>query len=867
MGFPQIDRDEARRFLALVHPPDDGLPFVVQTIHPATKRTGLLRCYATLDEVGWDELEAQQASGHRVFVELGGRTGPLPDPEHRGGEKFIASRWSLFVDADPDDHGGSKAATLDAIRRLPVALTLVVDSGRGTHAHLLLREAFQLNGDPSAVERFKAAHKALAAMAGGDAVHNLDRLAAVPGTWNTKADPPAPVRIVEFNPDRRVNLDDFDDLLVAAEDEPHASAAAEHAADAGQLDAPDDVAQLKVTDRIRKLILDPDPHVGDGKKYKSRSEAVQAVVWGLIRGGYTDEAIAEVVLGNPVGDKAREHPDGGRRYIAAEIKRARKKVKPTITGKRPVVELDDRPLRDKSDDALAALVKANAPPQLFRRAGGLARVVRDEDGRAVIKVVGEPELRGLLSRSAEFIVHTGKAALPRHTDPPVAVVRDLLALPGWPFPPLVGVTEWPCLRPDGTILTTPGYDLATRLYFDPGPDLDLPPIADVPSRDEAQDAAALVLDEVLADFPFADDASRANALALLLTPVVRPAIRGHVPMAVLDAPRRRTGKTLLASAVHTILTGRPAPLSGAPGGDDDAEWRKSLLALLLEGSTFVVADNVEGTLRSASLCRALTSDTFKDRLLGFSKTVEVPQRATFVCTGNNLSLSGDLPPRCYWIRLDPESSHPEKRTGFRHPDLLAYCAEHRAGLLAALLTMLRGWHANAKPRPDPRPLMGGFQDWADTIAGTLDFAGVQGFLRNERQWRDRQNTDEAEWERWLLAWHALYAEHAMTAKEVASNLDADDTLPGLPDAATRREFRDALPTDLAAAREKRHDTFSRVLGNALSKIESTRFGDAEVFVQRSQSSGRKAALAWVVHVARPPHGDESAVCDDQTAAE
>jgi len=55
-----------------------------------------------------------------------------------------------------------------------------------------------------------------------------------------------------------------------------------------------------------------------------------------------------------------------------------------------------------------------------------------------------------------------------------------------------------------------------------------------------------LLDELLIDFPFADEASRANALALLLLPYVRPLIVGPTPLHLITAPTQGTGKDLLA---------------------------------------------------------------------------------------------------------------------------------------------------------------------------------------------------------------------------------------------------------------------------------------------------------------------------------
>lgn len=102
-------------------------------------------------------------------------------------------------------------------------------------------------------------------------------------------------------------------------------------------------------------------------------------------------------------------------------------------------------------------------------------------------------------------------------------MQDVLALPDQPFPPLDGVTECPSLRPNGTVLNTPGYDAATRLFYEPASALVVPEIPTIPSQGEAQAALRYVLDELLVDFPFCEEANRVNMVACLLTPIVRPA--------------------------------------------------------------------------------------------------------------------------------------------------------------------------------------------------------------------------------------------------------------------------------------------------------------------------------------------------------
>src|ERR1019366_2314257 len=189
------------------------------------------------------------------------------------------------------------------------------------------------------------------------------------------------------------------------------------------------------------------------------------------------------------------------------------------------------------------------------------------------------------------------------------------------------------------------------------------------------------------DFPFANKASRANAIASMLTPVVRPAIDSPTPLALYDAPQAGTGKTLLAEVVPIISTGRAAETFSAP--NDPEEWRKKITTALSTRTTMVVIDNVVRRLDSDALCMALTATTISDRQFRTFDRIVLPVKCAWIATGNNIQLGGDMPRRCSWIRLDARESQPSRRTGFRPAGLRSWVREHRGELIVALLTIAR----------------------------------------------------------------------------------------------------------------------------------------------------------------------------------
>src|SRR4029077_1079050 len=124
-------------------------------------------------------------------------------------------------------------------------------------------------------------------------------------------------------------------------------------------------------------------------------------------------------------------------------------------------------------------------------------------------------------------------------DPPTAVAQVILHRHGeWRFPRASGVITCPTMRPDGSLVMTPGYDPQTRLIL-----IDPPPMPNVPANPSRDDAlmALAILEGLLDEFPFADAASRSVALSALITPVVRAAFP-VAPMHVISAPEAGSGK-------------------------------------------------------------------------------------------------------------------------------------------------------------------------------------------------------------------------------------------------------------------------------------------------------------------------------------
>ncbi|MGA3100146.1 MAG: hypothetical protein ABSF25_27145, partial [Bryobacteraceae bacterium] len=495
-------------------------------------------------------------------------------------------------------------------------------------------------------------------------------------------------------------------------------------------------------------------------------------------------------------------------------------------------------------DGLAALRAFNDPPSIFVRAGRPVCVHKEENGRHIITEATDRILRNRLTRAADFYAVTADGFC--NCPPPMDMVKDILAMPPmeWGFPALQGIIEAPAFREDGAIITAPGYDGQSRLFYAHQDGLNMPQIPEHPTTDHIDVAVDLVLD-VIADFPFVDPASRTNAVAAMLTPVVRPATKGPTPLALFDATTQGTGKTLLSEVISIITSGREAPMFSAPR--DTEEWRKALTSVLREGSAVVVIDNVSYRLDNGDFCKALTETAHGDRVLGKSETVNLPVRCAWIATGNNIQLGGDMPRRCYWVRMDAKCSKPFQRTGFKHKRLKEYVLKHRGELLAALLTLARAWFAAGRPEPSLTPV-GSFEDWSGIIGGILQHAHIEGFLDNSNELYEQADIESIQWEAFLKMLDTMFYSEPFTVAQVWERMN-DKTW----NESTRQSrltdgaevLRAALPDFIAQAMD-REGFFKQRLGFAFSEHLGRRYGDSQVRIERDIHDRHDKVARWKV---------------------
>lgn len=343
--------------------------------------------------------------------------------------------------------------------------------------------------------------------------------------------------------------------------------------------------------------------------------------------------------------------------------------------------------------------------------------------------------------------------------------------------PLTGIVNAPTLRPDCSILEKEGYDADTGLYCDFG-GVKFPSIPQTPTRQDAEQAAALLLD-VISEFPFKTEADRSVALAFLLTGLVRRSLP-TAPGFAISATVMATGKTRLANLASRVAYGCPA--DNISYTTDEAEMHKRVFSLLAEGAGIVVLDNLEQPLAGETLCTVLTEPNYKGRTLGKSQMESVSTNVTWAATGNNLTMKGDITTRFLLCQMDAQVERPEERTFKRNLD--QYVPAHRAELVTAGLTLLRAFSiSTAKPQLAP---YGRFEAWSDLVRGAVVWIGLPDPLDTRKE-IDANDPVRESLKAVLAAWYEAFGEKPVIVKEIISDkLGSEELVESLDSAVFTR---------------------------------------------------------------------------------
>lgn len=408
---------------------------------------------------------------------------------------------------------------------------------------------------------------------------------------------------------------------------------------------------------------------------------------------------------------------------------------------------------NKAKRLLAEIISGLEPPVFFSLGGRITRTKGYE-----LEALGTMGIRSVLDECIYCAKLNDKGE--RVTIyPPSEIAQAISATPElFGVPELKYLTNVPTILPDGTITETTGYYPEHKAYY-----TGKFPCGGIPDNPTEEDVRAAVetIEDILCDFPFVDQ-DKAHIFALLLSLTGRLLIDGSIPPFMISAATAGTGKSKLTDLVSIITQGFVSGKATWPSNED--EMNKQLITHLASGSRYIIFDNVNNKLDSATFASFTTSQIYEGRYLGSNKRAKLDNFATVVLTANNPTMSQEVARRFITVDLIALGSCPEDRTGFKHPNLIQYVRDNQPKLLAATLTLWRYWHCKGKPLSKHQ--LGSFEAWSERIGGVLGLIGIPGFLANRERVRQRTDVESEECTDFVEAWFETYGTKLVTATQL-----------------------------------------------------------------------------------------------------
>jgi hypothetical protein len=320
-----------------------------------------------------------------------------------------------------------------------------------------------------------------------------------------------------------------------------------------------------------------------------------------------------------------------------------------------------------------------ASPKTIRQCVKKAEMGIDYPPSPVIRYFRKP-FYSLIGRMEKDIVfqNQNKADI----EPPTKVLHMVGEAINPRFKTLTGIVEHPFVNMNWEIVQDEGYNDITGLYTVLHKKLKIKLINPAEAFDYLRNV-------VLAEFPFNSDLDAVVTIAAFMTALQRPTITGDtgLPGFGIVSPIQSSGKTTLAQLISYAIFNRPVAASS--WSDDDEELGKHILAILQEGHSCVLFDNIkQGTsIQSGRLANAMSNDIFGGRQLGENKTIEVPSAVIWLFTGNGIKFVGDFATRIYPITINPKMADPNVRK-FKRENVGQWAMENRKKIISALLSII-----------------------------------------------------------------------------------------------------------------------------------------------------------------------------------
>ena len=406
-----------------------------------------------------------------------------------------------------------------------------------------------------------------------------------------------------------------------------------------------------------------------------------------------------------------------------------------------------------------------------------------------------------------------------------------------------GVLPGPTINEKGDLINGGGYCLINgKGWYAAGSVLGLE-IPDVPTLADCQ-AAEEVIRCVVQYFPWKVPLDYHKWLTGLLAAVTRPLVDA-TPMMLITAHSAGSGKSTLCRIITFILRGCEPDNLDWPGDvrNRDEELRKLFSGLIQGGETLALMDNLPDgeTMTSPALCNLLTARVYKARRLGVNDgTTSGGVNRLFVwATGNNVMPGADLADRSLVVRLESRVANQRSvpfSTYGAIGDVIPYVEAHRAKLLSAVLTVVKGYIKLGSP-PQAGGSWGSYSDFLRLPVGIVRWVcGVDPIA--DRAEVVEEDPVAAGAGVLLVAWLGHYKDGG----EFAAGRLLKDTIPQIGgNNSTAEALRDAL------AALGRGDTVQGI-GRILQRIVGRRIvcaGKTYYLAKRADAHSKSAKYSFV----------------------
>jgi hypothetical protein len=217
-----------------------------------------------------------------------------------------------------------------------------------------------------------------------------------------------------------------------------------------------------------------------GKKpagpYPSRSELLWTFLGTALRKGLDERDIIaacldETYAGNSIYEDVNDK--GGQQYLERQIEKAINDSGTTDDKNKAIIRINSGNLNEAWRVTERALIKADCPvyvrgQMLVQPLWRWERTAEKNRDVLVTRFVkfNLVRLRDIVAHHAAIFQKVDQREKKwKSINPPKDVIETLLEAGHWGFKSVVGIVNSPTMRPDGSLLTEPGYDHATQLWY------------------------------------------------------------------------------------------------------------------------------------------------------------------------------------------------------------------------------------------------------------------------------------------------------------------------------------------------------------------------------------------------------------------